>query len=42
LNPTGFEHGVADQPSARQAFEASVAFVQCLEPWLFGISTVEK
>lgn len=40
---TMFERRVAvAQPSARQGFEASVAFGQRLEPWLLGISAGAK
>jgi hypothetical protein len=37
-----FERSVAGQPSARQPFEASVAFGQRLEPWLVGNSAGTK
>lgn len=37
-----FEQSVLGQPSARQTFEASVAFGQRLEPWLLGISAGAK
>ena len=37
-----FERGVLGQPYGRQAFEASVAFGQRMEPWLLGISATAK